>query len=310
MVRAAIIINDISCMNRCVFCKPERKEVPYAKDKLEQTGRSILRQALELRQNGILETEISGGDPIEYPRIGRFIRLLKKMGFRKIMLSTHGRLFHDREFAEDIALSGVDILRIPIYGSNAETHDSITLEKGSFKETLKGIKRMASRKGISLYITSLIMRQNIGEIEGIYRLASGYADRISISVPCISHNSEHGILADYREMKEPVLKIAGMAEKDRIDFSFADIPFCVIGMRHHLLNNQTGPPETAGSYSIPEQFVSEIKGVPNYRVKERIPACMECGCYEVCQGFYRNHIWLLDLGWARPVESGRNFQKA
>ena len=63
-----------------------------------------------------------------------------------------------------LADAGLDKLRIPIYGSTATIHDSITQVEGSFDETMRGIENIRKHTDMDLLITTLIMKQNYKDI--------------------------------------------------------------------------------------------------------------------------------------------------
>ena len=190
--KCAIICEINSCRNRCLFCNPTgyRTNRVIDKQELRDIETQLLTQAIGLNKKGYDTVEISGCDPIKYEKIARFITILKSsLNFKTVILSTHGRNLDSIKFVKKIKKSGLDELRIPLYGAKASVHDSITQEKGSFKETLSGIKNVKKYEPLTkITLTTLVMKQNYKSIPDISLLEEIYALECIISIPCVSHH--------------------------------------------------------------------------------------------------------------------------
>lgn len=87
----------------------------------------------------VRSTTLIGGEPTVYENLSEVISYGKKKNLRMGMI-TNGRKFSDKSFLQDLINSGLSSTTISIEGSNSKVHDSITKVKGSFNETIKGIK--------------------------------------------------------------------------------------------------------------------------------------------------------------------------
>ena len=124
------------CSLACPFCGGGPKPSPESLKTQEIIAYKTLQ---EFKQKGIMMVDISSGDPIEYQHISELIDYMKKEGFC-VQLSTHGVGLADKSLADKIVAAGVDKLRIPIYGSCSEIHDTVVGKKRSFQKTISGIK--------------------------------------------------------------------------------------------------------------------------------------------------------------------------
>lgn len=302
MVRSMIIIDTNSCMNSCLFCNPERKWVKI--DNYRKYELHMMRQALDLIKAGLTEeVEISGCDPIEYPRIAEFIKWLKSKGYGEIQLSTHGRLFKDEKIVEKMKYAGLDSVRIPLYGSNAEIHDSITQEAGSFDDTIKGLENLTRfAPGIKILGTSLIMKQNYNDIIDIIKLSKRFAGSQFVSIPCISELSiGRKITVDFFALQPYLIKIYNYIKRNKMDVVINDIPFCVFGFFDKIICNKSGPPQAARSYRVPKKFRTGTHNLPQYRLKQHIRICNLCDLRKVCNGFYVNYLKLYNTDYLVPL---------
>jgi MoaA/NifB/PqqE/SkfB family radical SAM enzyme len=297
-VTAGIIIKP-SCRNSCIFC---RKWPEASKEELKEQETAFLNNILEHKKRGFKRIEISGNDPIEYPNIIPLIRMLKqKMGFTFVQVSTHGLNLSDEEFAERFFRAGVDLVRIPIYGSNPDTHDKITQNPGSFKKTLEGIKNLKKRN-IGVLLTSLILSQNKKDLINIYKLMDNLQpESVHFSIPCLINNS-YDYCISYKEQKPLVKDLHDFARKSKgVRILFTEIPFCVFGYFSKDICNKVSPPDL-GSFNQPDKGMeSSKKDWPVYRLKKHTDICKKCKCRNICDGYFIRYIERFGTDNLRPV---------
>ena len=301
---AAIIVQLHSCSSRCLFCNPKGLKRKITKDIINEVERSCEAQAVDLKNRGVKSVEISGTDPIEYPKITSLIRRLKSdLGFEFVLLSTHGRNLCKLELVEELADAGLDKLRIPLYGSNAKIHDSITQSKGSFDETLKGIENVCEHTDMELFLTSLIMKQNYKDILNIFSLASGYSPEVGFAIPCVHELVDfENIAISFDKMRPHLMDLLKESdENDDIFLRINDIPYCVFGFEDERIQ-MTHPPVTAKTYKIRDEFKTEDPNTPSYRVKKQIEICPDCKCNKICDGFYKNYLDFIDPDYIRSLK--------
>jgi len=70
------------------------------------------------------------------------IKLIRMWGFSRIILNTNGRMFSYKDFCSNITKMGINQFNVYLFGNDAKTHDSITGVKGSFEQTIQGIKNL------------------------------------------------------------------------------------------------------------------------------------------------------------------------
>ena len=222
------IIIDPGCSNNCVFCGHINKK-PDQEIRKQEIG--IAKDLINYRKQGYSKIEISGGDPIEYDKIVSLVRYIKKIGFNDILLNTHGKMLSDQSLAKELVSSGITLFRIPIYGSKAKIHDSVTQAEGSFDETIEGIKNITKiNLSARLMLHTLVLQQNKEDIFNIFKLALKLKmNHFTISVACVADN-DYSYYVPYKDLK-PYLKdlIKYIFDNDIKNVNFSDIPHCVFG---------------------------------------------------------------------------------
>lgn len=287
------------------FLQSKQKALINNSETTKKIEIGLLRQVLDLRRNGHFDRiEISGADPLEYDKIVPFIGYLKSdLGFKEVILSTHGRYLHDLTLVKKLSKAGLDRLRVPFYGSKDIIHDAVTQEKGSFQQTLKGIQNVYKyAPHIHLTISSLIMKQNYKDIINIFLLACRYSSLIYFSIPYIKDFSHANKFAISLEKMKPYLKsLLAQTDAQKKPLEIMDIPFCVFGYYKKNIINRTGPPVTSIAYSIPSHDRSAVWGLPAYRKKKKLSICKVCILNEQCDGFYVRYLRLFGFKGCEPI---------
>jgi len=297
------------CSNHCVFCNGRKSAKP---SELRQQKDKVYRNLLDFQKAGIDRISISGGDPIEYEEIIPLIKYIKKQGFQFVKLSSHGRRLSDESFLEEFISSGINQVRIPLYGSTAKVHDSITRSKGSFDETLKGIRELLEKSQIQVQISSLIVKQNKDDLLNLIDLVNGLGIKdFYFSIPCILKNKE-GYSSYYiplKDLQQAVRKAYHYSLEKNFDLHFKEIPFCVFGIiDREKINNINAPPDLGKHCQPPEEYRTHIKDLPSYRIKTKPKMCSKCRCFNFCDGFFLNDFEIFGTGDLEPIAQQVNKQ--
>ncbi|MDD2753137.1 MAG: radical SAM protein [Candidatus Portnoybacteria bacterium] len=296
-----VIINP-SCENHCVFCR----RVPKAsRTELEKQEINVFKCLLEFKQKGLGRLEISGADPIEYGGILRLIKYAKNIGFGFVQLSSHGNKLGEEDFLKKLIKTGVDKLRVPVYGSNKEIHDLITRRKGSFDSVLKGlrtIKKLAP--AIEIQVSNLIMEQNKNDLADWLRLMDELAIvdyYLSIPFRKKVEGNNHEYYIPIKDLPPYVKKAAEYSRKHGKTVRFMEIPFCVFGeIKNNIINNCLPPDH--GKYCQPERKLkTKIKDLPIYRLKSKAAICKKCKADSFCDGFAKSDLEEFGTGKLKAI---------
>lgn len=283
----AIQINNEQCRNRCIFCKtPEQDFVARDHDVLVK---DMYSQAINLKRRGLLNVEISGHDPIEYSHIAEFIAWLKKIGFRDITLATHGRNLSDKPLVEKLISSGLDCIRIPLYGSTASVHDSVTCSEGSFSDTMAGLENIRD-SGIEICIVTLVLKNNKDDLDGIAGIAEKFGAELNVLNTGISNDYVRKYILTYKEMKEILPGFYSHCRNIlRNKFNFFDFPYCLFGSDGREIIF-TDVPKMSDTYVVPEGFRTDDNHLPDYRKMAKMDFCKKCIYSYICGGFREKHL--------------------
>lgn len=142
-MKRADIKTWFNCNNRCKFCVQGNKRSLYP-GKTKNETENILQEARK-DCNSVVFT---GGEPAARKDIVDLVSTAKKLGFEIIQIQTNGRMFYYKKFCDAIILAGANEFSPAIHGHNAKLHDYLTGSKGSFEQSIEGIKNLKERNQI------------------------------------------------------------------------------------------------------------------------------------------------------------------
>jgi radical SAM protein with 4Fe4S-binding SPASM domain len=133
------------CQNNCVHC--------YAGGPHE-TSELTTEQWKEvidcLSQIGVFILTFTGGEPTLREDLPELLLYAQNKGMVTGLI-TNGRRLKDKSYVETLEKTGLDFVQVTLESKKAEIHDLMTGTKGSWKETVAGIKNAVQTK---IYVTT------------------------------------------------------------------------------------------------------------------------------------------------------------
>ena len=125
------------CNNRCVHCVVARQ------DRIGTRGTQSYKRSISAAvRNGATSISVTGGEPTLHEGIVAILSHAKAKGL-SVTLQTNGRYLEKKEFARELE-DLVDQYVIALHGSTPMVHDAITRRKGSFRQTVAGVKNISN----------------------------------------------------------------------------------------------------------------------------------------------------------------------
>ena len=106
---------------------------------------------------------ITGGEPLLYPKIIPLIDYIKEKTNLKVSMSTNGHFLTSR-IAQLLKEKGLDGINISLDSTNPEKHDSFRGKRGAYEAAERGIK-IAVKHGLNCRIASSLGKFNYREVE-------------------------------------------------------------------------------------------------------------------------------------------------
>lgn len=133
------------CQNNCVHCYAGG---PHETDELNtEQWKTVIDK---LHDIGVFIITFTGGEPTLRDDLPELLQYAQNKGI-VTGLVTNGRKLKSKECAETLEKVGLDFAQVTLESHRPEIHDKMTKAKGSWKETVQGIKNTAST---SVYVTT------------------------------------------------------------------------------------------------------------------------------------------------------------
>jgi MoaA/NifB/PqqE/SkfB family radical SAM enzyme len=152
------------CNLDCFFCYND----------LEMRGRPLSRAQYfrffkDLRDLGVLQVTLSGGEPLAHPDFFALGAHLRELGF-VVRIKSNGHALRGAMVERIRAEIDPFNIEISLHGACAETHDRQTRIDGSFAR-LMGNLRVLREKGMRVQLNSTLTAWNEAEMEAMFALA-------------------------------------------------------------------------------------------------------------------------------------------
>lgn len=182
-----------ACNLRCIHCYGQFGPPKIDKDKILKTKdwKDIIDKLLEY---GCKDIQLIGGEPMVHKDFYEILEYAHEKGMKRIDVFTNGT-FIDEQSIKIFKKTNASI-RVSVYGHNAEIHDKITKQKGSFESNKRGLQ-LLKENNIPTSIAVVIMKENekyIANIkEYIINMGHKYNGYDVIRPSCITDKKDHSI---------------------------------------------------------------------------------------------------------------------
>ncbi len=152
------------CNNKCIHC--------YSSSPLERPELStdewkeIIHKFHDL---GVPQVTFTGGEPTLRKDLAELVAEAQRLGMVSGIV-TNGRLLSE-ELVSKLVSAGLDFAQITLESSDPEIHDSITRIKGSWNETIRGIKNILN-SGIYVSVNATLLKRNYRTVESLVRFVA------------------------------------------------------------------------------------------------------------------------------------------
>lgn len=284
------IETGFTCNSRCRYCTQlDYRAIPQA-DKLDLSTEEIKERIRYAAENGYDQLGFSGGEPTIRPDFVDLIAYGRQYDFKRIGVTTNGRMFAYRRFAQQAMQAGLDGFTFSLHGHTPELHDTITTSKGALDQAMQGLRniaRMRERFGLEAHLMNnqILLPENTPHIKDVVAMLAPFGVRLFMIQPFIAQRSNVRDLGrfyvPYEDIVAAVEEALPVLERYGARIKPYNVPNCILW--------RFGPkyvePQFYGLRSFREyerQNPGEFKG---FRAKQwyRMAQCK--GCQEYCPGF-------------------------
>ena len=271
------------CNNNCRFC------VQAFKRHLGNKTTNEIKKDLEIAKKTCSAVVFTGGEPTIREDIFELVSYAKKLGFKEIQIQTNCRMFAYKDFCKKMIEAGATEFSPALHGHNAKLHEFLTRSKGSFNQTVQGIKNLREL-GQVIITNTVVVKPNYRYLPEIARLL------VNLKVDQFQFAFVHPIGNAYRYFNDIVPEISKAAPyiKKGLQIGIdAGISVMAEAMPYCLMQ---GYEDYVSEQFIPETEIIDIDYVDkNYketRIKEskvKFSQCKLCKFNEICEGPWKEY---------------------
>ncbi len=299
-----------SCNNNCIHCviAGHKERILNEKKPIDRTTDEIKEHLLDAKKKGASSVVFTGGEVTIRPDFLELLKFAKTEGMN-VGLQTNGRSFCVKDFAgKTLEIVPNMHFEVALHSNRKDAHDKITRVKGSFEQTVAGIKNLIDCGAKSVNFKVVISRLNFKDLEKIVELAYNLGvNGVDIAFPHGMGNARKywfDLVPKYTEIHPYVVDAASFGKDKGINVSFEAIPFCFLKCFENC----------ASEINFLEHYMdgttTELRQVDDpamnwqeerLRIKSKPPQCKECRYFYVCEGVWREYIELYGGKEFKPV---------
>ena len=317
-----------SCNNNCRYCLHTKKR---ELNRSTAECKKLLKEERKYRNLLIL----SGGEPTIRKDFFELIAYARNLSYEWIQLKTNGRIFFYHEFAKKIVYIlcnnpvskiyrsfndeygynygslGIFEFNIPLYSHLPEVHDSITRIRGSFKQTVKGIRNLKKLNQIIL-ITIPILNENYKDLIEIIKFAS-LLDVEQITLNFTRINNQITTKPRLSVIKSYIMDLLEKSSKNIRNKNYKDalklksifcenIPPCnIVGYEKIRRAELYYPYDRHKMYKFIDFGKHYTYNNYENKYKRKGKKCFSCVYDQICYGIWKNYLDLYGESELKPI---------
>lgn len=294
------------CNNDCEFCFISQI-ANYFPSKKNKTFRPLASVKKDLRKM-IKKTKyivLTGGEPTIREDLTEIIEYANSIGFEKIKIESNGRRFSNPKYCDDIC-SLTDNLKfnITILGASSKIHDKITNRKGSFEETIKGIRNLI-KGGREVKTNTPVINSNYKELADLTNfLIKLKIMEFSFCLTILLEKRFSFLIPHIKNVLPYLSKSSLICKQHRAKLLVGGFPFCLVSNLNFYYCHNNAEFVNRDFFFPSDKFHVNNQILFNQTKKE----CSDCLLHRICPV-----LWLPPESLAgcklRPLRSQSHFKQ-
>jgi MoaA/NifB/PqqE/SkfB family radical SAM enzyme len=206
------------CNYNCYFC--------YYQGHLDEsdTYEKIIERANELKDLGITEVDLSGGESSIHKDWFKILDYCNEH-FNNVSCLSNGSKFSNKEFLEKSKEHGLSEILFSLHGYNEKSHDKIVGIKGAFRNILEAIKN-AQELDILVRINCTVTSNNVNHLDKYITIINEIKPMQLNYLPLNYWDSANNLKTqNYEKLALAIKNTIDNLDKD-IEINVRYIPFC------------------------------------------------------------------------------------
>ncbi|MBU1031105.1 MAG: radical SAM protein [Nanoarchaeota archaeon] len=283
------------CNNDCFHCviADKRRDLIKQGKPINRTTKEVFKLIDYAENEGADSIVLTGGEITIRKDCFEIVEYASKKNFRGINMQTNGRMFFYKEFAQRMAQYKKISFTIALHSADAKHHDRVTGAKGSFEQTLQGIKNLKEAGvGNRVGLKVVISKRNVATLPELVKIGNELrVGSINIAFPHAMGNARLNFfdcVPKYSEIAKYVDETIKVSNELNQHIDFEAIPLCYLEGNEHVasefrLSDHTilqDMDHTDENYTKTRKYFAKKKG----------PQCKECKYFLICEGPWKDYV--------------------
>jgi MoaA/NifB/PqqE/SkfB family radical SAM enzyme len=267
------------CNNHCTFCAVGTRTQVHGHPTRQRE------HLLTFRQQGVEMVDFDGGEPTLNPELIPLVRYAREIGYRRINVTTNGRLAFYEDFAKKLVRSGLTTLLFSVHGPDAQSHAAQVGVAEAFDQTTGGIRNALkfAPPGVELGMNITITKGNFAKLEAVTQLAWDLGLRwLNIQFLTPFGRATSWVAPDTQAAADIATGVIDRW-KDRMKFQVINLPFCFMPNHQDFMMGDLAKLERHMIF-VNNEDVNLAEYLAERRVRK--PVCESCPHAVFCGGFY------------------------
>lgn len=298
-IKTLLVLTGFTCNNNCLVCSVGEKRCAFPDREFAQIEDDLKNGRLD----DFTEVEFTGGETTIRKDITDLVGRAKELGYKKVSLSTNGRLFSYDDFTKKIIEAGLDKVTFSLLGSNEKVHNAVTRTPGSFQEIVQGIKNVKKYEKVEIKVSTVLSQINFQDLENLAELIISLGVKHWYLLDLIpdgnAEKNYSGLVVGLKDLNQEIKKLNKQTNKFT-ELGFFDFPFCIFTKEMRELNNvifvntkKRGETAEQVGYN-PDRIILDKKGDYVDKHKTHVTICGQCQYHDECGGVWKDYLKLFN----------------
>ena len=230
---------EFRCNLKCVHCMIEGTMDRLKPQSIERLQALFAENAVHRKWSGLI---LTGSEITLNHDLPEWVRQARRCGFDKVRIQTHGMRLANEKYCAELVDAGVNEFFISVAGSDAATHDGITLVPGSFAKTLRGLEILDAVPGIETITNTVVTARSYHLLPDIVQRLSHLKQLSQMEFwfyfP-MSENDDKNLIVSHLAALPALGQALHAAKAQGRGVEVKNFPECLLGEdRHSLYNDQ------------------------------------------------------------------------
>lgn len=310
MLKYADVKIGYACNDDCVHCVVDELRRKFLDQKQKRTTKDYFNEIHEAKKRGCNAVILTGGEPTINKDFFEILKFIKSQEMI-IHIQSNGRYFSDPNFA-DKACEYIESFEIALHGPNEKIHDYITRTKGSFRQTVEGIKNIIELKGNQkLYgkiVLSKINYKYISKTLILYKkLGVKY---VTVAFPHSNGADDYikTVAPRYFEIRKYLEEALDNIDPKKLLISLENILPCLLDKEYPIIHYQD-------FYQVFKKSDLKLVGSDFWdwnkmrkSIREKSPKCNQCLFGRWCEGIWNEYVDEYGFDEINPITKIHDFE--